>query len=100
MIKKEYLKTKPECKVTFRLSKKLAEGAEKISLVGDFNKWNPNKTLMKKLKSGEFTAVVNLKKNNEYQFRYILNGNNWKNDDKADKYVPNNIDGDNSVVIV
>lgn len=100
MLKKEYLKTKPECKVTFRLSKKFADGAEKVSLVGDFNNWNPKKDVMKKLKSGEFTATINLKNDNEYQFRYILDGNTWKNDDKADKYVPNNIDGENAVVVV
>ena len=34
-IKKRYLKTKPICKVTFRLSKKAAKGAEKVYLVGD-----------------------------------------------------------------
>lgn len=100
MTKKEYLKSKPECKVTFKLSKKMAEGATKVTLVGDFNKWSEKKTPMKPLKSGDFTVSVSLPKDAEYQYRFLLDGKTWKNDDQADKYVPNNIDGDNSVVVV
>jgi methyl coenzyme M reductase subunit C len=38
-IKKQYLKTKPVCKVTFRLKKAQACGARKVSIAGDFNQW-------------------------------------------------------------
>lgn len=100
MQKKEYLKSKPVCKVTFRLTKSFAEGAEQITIVGDFNNWDAQANPMKKLKSGEFTTTINLPKDSEYQYRYILDGNIWKNDDKADKYVPNQFEGENSVVVV
>jgi len=100
MIKKEYLKTKPECKVTFKVSKSLAEDAAQINLVGDFNNWDAKKTPMKKLKNGDFSVAINLTKDASYQYRFLLDGKIWKNDDKADDYVPNNIDGDNSVVYV
>jgi len=35
----------------------------------------------------------------EYQFRYLVDGQDWYNDWQADKYVPNNFGGDNSVVV-
>ncbi len=100
MTKKEYLKTKPECKVTFKVSKKMAGEASKIALVGDFNTWSPKKDPMKKLKNGDFTISINLPVGNEYQYRYLIDGQIWMNDEMAEKYLPNNIDGDNSVVIV
>ena len=57
-IKKQYYKTKPYCKVTFRLSKKEAGNAGKVSIAGDFNDWKSERTPMKALKNGDFTATV------------------------------------------
>lgn len=100
MNKKEYLKSKPECKVTFRLPKEIVAEAETVNLVGDFNNWDVSSTPMKKLKTGEFTVTVSLKKDNEYQYRYLIDGKTWKNDEDADKYVMNEFSGENAVVIV
>ena len=100
-LKKRYLKTKPVCKVTFRVPKTVAKGAGAISIVGEFNDWQPGATPMKSLKSGEFTATVDLPAGREYQFRYLIDGETWENDGKADKYVRTCFgDCDNSVVIV
>lgn len=56
---------------------------------------------MNALKSGEFTATIELDtKSPEYQFRYFLNESSWENDWEADDYLPNGIDGDNSIVRV
>ena len=49
-VKKQYFKTKPYCKVTFRLSKKTAGNARKASVAGDFNQWNGSRELQIKLK--------------------------------------------------
>ena len=98
-LKKQYLKSKPVCKVTFRFEKKAAKTAKKVYLVGDFNKWKPKKTPMKCLKNGDFTVTVELDtKQSKYQFRYLTNEGTWENDSAADNYIPNGIDGDNSVV--
>lgn len=97
MVKKEYLKSRPVCKVTFALPEAIT--AETVHLVGDFNDWNEIATPMKKLKSGRFTLTLDLEKGREYQFRYLVNGAEWHNDWNADKYVPNPFSGDNSVVI-
>ena len=101
MIKKQFLKTKPEANVTFNVPKKAASGAEKVNIVGDFNGWDKPGIEMKKLKTGAFKATVKLETGKEYQFRYLLDGSTWENDWEADKYVPNNLSfEDNSVVVL
>jgi len=100
-IKKQYLKSRPVCKVTFRLPEEAANDADNVYLVGDFNEWNKQATPMNALKSGEFKAVVELEPGHEYQYKYLVGGSEWENDWEADKYVPNPYgDGENSVVVV
>lgn len=96
MVKKKFLKTK--VKVTFDLPEGIAEGAEEVFLVGDFNNWDEKATPMEKKKTKRFTITLDLEPNREYQYRFLLNGKNWHNDWEADKYVPNPFSGDNSVV--
>ncbi len=99
-LKKQFLKTKPVCKVTFRIPKDLAQNAKKAFLMGEFNDWKQTNP-MRKLKSGEFTTTIELEKANSYQFRYLLDNNNWINDPEADSFVPSSIPGnENSVVNV
>ncbi len=98
-IKKQYLKTKPVCKVTFRISEKIGNSAGTAYVVGEFNNWDFLSTPMKKLKKGAFTATLNLEKGREYQFRYLLDNKNWENDASADKFVPTPFgDSENSVI--
>lgn len=99
--KKQYLKTKPVCKVTFKLSKEESKNAEQVRLVGDFNDWDANASPMKKLKNGSFSSTVVLDKDADYQFRYLLNDEQWENDWHADAYVASPVSfDDNSVVSV
>jgi 1,4-alpha-glucan branching enzyme len=99
MLKKQYLKTRPACKVTFRVSKAAAQSARAIALVGDFNGWDAQATPMTALKSGEFTAVLELDTGMpEYQFRYLHDASRWENDWEADGYATNGVDGENSIV--
>ena len=98
-LKKQYPKAGSECKVTFSLSTESAGSAGTAYVVGDFNNWDPSANPMKRLKDGSFTATINLKKNQEYQFRYLLDGKRWENDWNADKYVANEHGSENSAVI-
>ncbi|MDC0602423.1 isoamylase early set domain-containing protein [Aliiglaciecola sp.] len=99
--KKQYLKSKPVCKVTFKLTKEEAKNAENVRLVGDFNDWDLSSIPMKKLKNGSFSSTVELPKDAEYQFRYLLDDQEWENDWNADAYVTSPISfDDNSVVTV
>ena len=86
-VKKQYYKTRPYCKVTFRLSKKMAGNAHKVAIAGDFNEWQSAQTPMKALKSGDFTASLQLTKGREYQYRFVLDDREWITDESADKQV-------------
>ena len=97
MLKKQILKSKSICKVTFYTAQEIE--AENVNLVGDFNDWDEEATPMEALKDGRFKITLNLEKDVEYQFRYLVNGSEWHNDWEADKYIPNSFGGDNSVVI-
>ncbi len=99
-IRKQYLKSKPACKVTFKLGN-IPEDSAKISLVGEFNNWDEhNGHILKKSKDGQFSTTLELEPGREYEFKYLVNGMNWLNDPEADKYVPNTFQGENSVVVV
>lgn len=99
--KKQYLKSKPVCKVTFKLTKEQAKNAQLVRLVGDFNDWDTNSAPMKQLKNGDFTSTINLESESQYEFRYLLNDKEWENDWTADTYVPSPVSyDDNSVVTV
>lgn len=100
-IKKQYLKRKPVCKVTFRLPGEAAGFAGSANIVGEFNDWNIYATPMKKLKTGSFSVTIDLEPNREYQFRYLLDDEIWENDGEADKHVLHPYgDGENSVVVL
>ena len=96
-IKKQYLKSKPVCKVTFSI---LAEDAKKVSLVGSFNDWNEKSNAMAKLKSGDFKIDLNLTPGKEYQFRYLIDNTTWENDWEADKYAQSDLSAEENSVLV
>ncbi|WP_319524505.1 isoamylase early set domain-containing protein [uncultured Desulfosarcina sp.] len=87
-IRKQFLKTKPVCKVTFTVPESLGEKSEFAHVVGDFNGWSTSATPMKKLKTGGFSATVELETNQSYQFRYLLGDAEWGNDPDADGQTP------------
>ncbi|WP_417528110.1 isoamylase early set domain-containing protein [Marinomonas shanghaiensis] len=99
MIEKTYLKTKPECKVKFALPVEMIGEAKNVAVVGDFNNWDTTANPMKKQKSGVFASTISLDIDTSYQFRYVLDGTEWLNDDMADAYVPSPISPDTNSVI-
>lgn len=84
-IKKQFLKSKPVCKVTFTVP---AEEANSVAVVGDFNEWNTSATELKKLKNGTFKGTVDLETANSYEFRYVIDGT-YVNDEQADAFAWN-----------
>lgn len=96
MLNKSYSKTGRVCRVTFDCH---PEGnIEEVSLVGEFNDWNPAAHPMKQRKDGRFSATVSLVAGRSYRFRYLVDGRKWENDTNADAYVPNNFGSDDSLV--
>ena len=101
MFTKQYLKTKELCRVRFKVQKKVIGTAEKVNLVGDFNNWDEKGGTMKKLKSGDFSTVLDLELDRSYQFRYLVDDTRWINDESADIYLPSPFHGeDNSVITI
>lgn len=96
MLNKKFIKSKKVCQVTFSLPEEVA--VKQASVVGEFNGWDANMHPMSKVK-GVWKATIEVEQGHEYQYRYFINGGEWYNDPQADKYIPNNIDGDNSVVV-
>ena len=83
------------------MPKQVANGAETVQVLGDFNSWSPEAEPMKGLKNGSFTTTLELEKGQEYQFRYLIDGNVWQNETDADKQVPSPYaDAHNSVLVV
>ncbi len=100
-IKKQYLKSRNTCKVTFKLSRIATPQADKVCIAGEFNNWNTRATPMKKLKSGDFSITLELEPGRKYQFRYLIDDARWENDWNADAYVTSSYGYcDNSVVLI
>ncbi len=94
-IKKQFLKSKPVCKVTFTVP---AEEAKNVAVVGSFNEWNQKATPLKKLKNGSFKGTVDLESGSSYEFRYVVDGN-YVNEQEADSLAWNDFAGaENSVL--
>ncbi|MCF4009937.1 isoamylase early set domain-containing protein [Rheinheimera sp. UJ63] len=98
-ISKQYLKTKPACKVTFKLAAARLPDATQVALLGEFNDWDPAALLMKKSKAGDFSASITLPKDSEYQFRYLIDGTTWLNDDEADGFSQSDMSHDQNSVL-
>ncbi len=86
MLKKDYSKSKPVCKVTFTLPLEAAQGGKEVRVLGDFNNWSWEKGYKMKAQKAEFTTEVELPAGKEYQFRYLIDNHIWENDWNADKY--------------
>ncbi len=96
MLKKTKISGKNEVKVTFVLPGD--QPHEKISVVGDFNNWDPGANKLKKRSNNTYSTVVTLKKGKSYAFRYYASDGIWFNDDAADDYVHNEHGSVNCVV--
>lgn len=94
MIQKTYYKTKDYCKVKFSFN---PENAETVEVLGLNSDWE-NSIILKKKKDGSFSAEVNLPKDSEHQFKYLVNKTEWLNEEAADEMAPNEFGGSNSLI--
>jgi 1,4-alpha-glucan branching enzyme len=86
-IQKHFFPGRGVCQVHFSLPLSIFDDAKKIAVVGDFNNWNRESNFMKKTKNGKFQSTVELALGKEYQFRYLIDDNDWENDWEADGLV-------------
>ena len=80
-------------KVTFRYKD---DTAEKVSVAGTMNEWTPNADMMKKnTETGYWELVMETKPAGEYQYKFVVGEDGWKNDPLNENVTsgndPNNI---------
>jgi len=84
--------------VTFELPAEI--WASQIHLVGDFNRWDPTAHPLRQRRSdGVWSITLELDAGQAYQFRYLIDAQQWCNEPQADGCVPSPYGGYNSVVV-
>jgi hypothetical protein len=96
MVQKTYFKTKDYCKVKFSMN---FDNAETMEILGLNSDWN-NAINMSKKKDGSFTCDINLPKDSQHEFKYLVNDNIWINEPEADSEQQNIFGGTNSVISI
>jgi 1,4-alpha-glucan branching enzyme len=69
-------------KVTFALA--FDECDQPVSVVGDFNGWDPFVHPMKKRSNGTRSVSIELETGRSYRFMYLTDDGSWLNDPDAD----------------
>jgi 1,4-alpha-glucan branching enzyme len=69
---------------------------DSVRVVGEFNQWEG--TPLERQRDGTWKTTVALEPGREYEFRYLVDGERWINDDDADRQVRNPYGEDNSVI--
>lgn len=95
MVSKRFFKTRDEVEVTFEVT---AAGIRSAALVTDRHGWQPQPMTRTARGRGAFGIKVRFDKDEPVQFRYLLDGDRWENDEAADAYWPNALGSDNSVL--
>ncbi len=75
-----------------------ADGAKKVAITGDFNRWEKEGLSLKPDGKGTWRRVLELRPG-EYQYRLIVEGQ-WRDHPEAAKRVPNPFGTENCVLIV
>ena len=96
MIKKAADKN-DKVKVTFVMPH--SEGQAAMSVVGDFNDWQPGATKMVKRNNGTCSVSLVLDPGQRYGFRYFLEDGTWVNDEAADAYEASGHGSDNCILL-
>jgi 1,4-alpha-glucan branching enzyme len=84
-------------RVTFRVSHFI--WADEITVVGDFNDWSRHHDPLRQAREDEEWEVsLTLEAGQVYRFRYLVNDEEWMDDDHADGYEANPFGGFDSIV--
>ena len=83
--------------VTFTLPAEVH--ADTVALVGEFNDWSAEDIQLERSSDGSWRTTVALEPGRSYRYRYLLDGQRWENDRRADHYVPNALGSTDSVVV-
>jgi hypothetical protein len=96
VIKQVPVKGSNKVKVSFVLPGDRVAG--KVSVVGDFNGWDPASHPLRKRANGTRSVSVSLARGRRYAFRYVTEEGSWHDDENAVDFQPNEFGGVNGVV--
>ncbi|AVZ71239.1 hypothetical protein SLUN_02300 [Streptomyces lunaelactis] len=82
---------KQHTEVTFVIPADQPDG--QVSVVGDFNDWQPGTHTFAARKDGTRAVAVTLPGEQQYEFRYLAAGDYWFDEDQADGH-----DGRNGIL--
>lgn len=105
-IKKQLLKNKPMVKVTFEVTKEVADNAASITLLSEHNDWQAIE--FKKFKNGKFKVTENISTEERQGFQFIYKVISETGHEStllpegADNYVDNGMNdgGKNAVLVI
>ncbi|WP_020569044.1 DUF4332 domain-containing protein [Neolewinella persica] len=97
MIKKSFVKAKKQYKVTFEVPVEHLGKGRDVRVLGNFNGWSWDKGLAMSNGKGTYKAEINLAPG-EYQFRYLVDNQEWKNDWEAQGYTSSGYNSDNCLL--
>lgn len=70
-----------------------------VTLVGDFNGWDPVALELAGNGNGELSATLVVPRGRRYEFRYRDSGGRWFNDEAADDYCETPVGAVNGVLL-
>ena len=73
--------------------------AERIHLVGDFNGWDRESLPFRRTRQDNWQVEIELDRGQEYRFRYLIDGDQWRSEWHADRYAAAGDGGFDSVII-
>jgi len=76
-----------------------AANAVRISIVGDFNDWDPAATPLQRVDGQGWWVVVNLRPG-RYRYSFVVDGTRWIADPSAPRAADNDFGTENSVVTI
>ena len=85
MIKSNYVKSKKQYKVSFDIPQERVGENRDVRVLGTFNDWSWEDGLKLKSAKKSYTGSTELPAGH-YQFRYLIDGHHWANDDSAEAY--------------
>jgi 1,4-alpha-glucan branching enzyme len=98
-ITKKFFPEKGICRVEFILPELSTNHAKTVSVVGDFNGWNPDINIMKKDRSKHFKCSIEFPIGKVFEFRYLIDRYRWENEWEADAYAPTPYEGEYNMIL-
>jgi len=97
MLKRDIIKDSRKVKVTFIIPHDPSQ--PKVSVVGDFNDWDPSVSPLIKRNNDTRSVSVVLDPGQRYSFRYFSEDGQWFNDEEPDAFEPSEHGSQNCLVI-